>query len=147
MNEVRTFFLNRTPNKEASPAVAFGNLATPQKVFNFDLRAPVFLLRAEKKTFVRGSALNEQDGGGCPLLYPRAWRNSPPNPLFFRYALASDGNFIREFSIFLVPPSQREKTKELPFFLLFPNMETYIVVMKFEHIIIIPQFNITNKIW
>ena len=69
--------LSKTPNKEGS---LLDKLATPQKntLCSFHFARADFLLK-EKKTFVRGSALNEQDGGSCPLFdFARAWRNSPP---------------------------------------------------------------------
>jgi len=80
--------LSKTPNKEASPATARQARHTTEKyslLFSFCARR--FFSSKRKKTFVRGSALNEQDGRAVRFLYSLGRGGIPPTPSF-RLALA-----------------------------------------------------------
>src|SRR3989344_4319357 len=102
-------FLSKTPNKEASPAVA-RKPRHPAKKFSsqFLICARRFFSSKRKRKllcgvllltrrtggggrlfffFVRGSALNEQDGGAVRFLYSLGRGGIPPKPPF-RHALA-----------------------------------------------------------
>jgi len=112
-------FLSKTPNKEASPAIA-RKPRHPEKKFSSHFlicARRFFSSKRKRKLFCGVLLLTSRTAGLSAFCICSGVAEFPPP---FRLALASDGDFFGGLTIlFLAPPSLRGKDKGTPFFLYY----------------------------